>query len=90
MGLLIPGWLEDMKKGKPAKGFFAPGWAKDMTKGKPRVVANFSGGFMLDHVLQAGEKLGYEVINISQSQSAVMPVTSYTVIFKKKVRGENE
>jgi len=57
-------------------------WLKDMEQGKPQVVATIIGRSVLNRVLRLVKELGYEVANISESESWLFK--KYNVTFKRK------
>ena len=72
-----------MKKNwKMARPHMIGTWLKDMEQGKPEVVASIVGQSVLARVLRLAKKLGYEVVNVSESQSASF--RKYDVTFKRK------
>ena len=58
-----------------------PYWFEHMKRGEPEVVVRVTGRSVLNRTLYLAKKLGYEVVNISESQR--MWFTDYTVLFKK-------
>ena len=56
-------------------------WLKDMEQGKPQVVATIIGRSVLNRVLRLVKELGYEVANISESESWLFK--KYNVTFKR-------
>jgi hypothetical protein len=56
-------------------------WLNDMEQGKPQVVATIIGRSVLNRVLRLVKELGYEVANISESESWLFK--KYNVTFKR-------
>ena len=57
-------------------------WLRDMEQGKPNVTTTIIGRRVLNRTVSLAEQLGYEVDNISESESLLF--RKYDVMFKRK------
>lgn len=55
-----------------------------MIQSKPIVIVKTTGGSSVDGIIETAERLGYELVNMSQSRSGSGWFTNYTLTFKGK------
>ena len=72
---------ETFRRWKAGREIVLPYWFEHMKRGEPEVVVRVTGRSVLNRALYLAKKLGYEVVNVSESQR--MWFTDYTVLFKK-------
>ena len=77
------GIKETVRRWKAGKEIVLPHWFEDMKRGEDSITVRVVGRSVLNRVLYLAKKLGYEVVNVSESQK--MLSTEYVVIFKRKV-----